>query len=68
MAGKKNTPLERVMGRLDALDPVGPGRSLVQRLARERTLYEQIFKTLQEGVLVISADGAVEYANGRRTA
>jgi signal transduction histidine kinase len=62
MPGKKHTPLERVMGRLDALGPVDLA-NLVQRLARERTLYEQIFKTLQEGVLVISADGAVEYAN-----
>jgi|HubBroStandDraft_1064217.scaffolds.fasta_scaffold13561_6 two-component system, sporulation sensor kinase E len=62
MPGKKHTPLDRVMGRLDALDPVDLA-NLVQRLARERTLYEQIFKTLQEGVLVISADGAVEYAN-----
>jgi PAS domain S-box-containing protein len=62
MPGKKYTPLDRVMGRLDTLDPVNMS-NLVQRLARERTLYEQIFKTLQEGVLVISADGIIEYAN-----
>jgi PAS domain S-box-containing protein len=62
MPGKKHTPLDRVMGRLDSLDPVNLA-NLVQRLAKERTLYEQIFKTLQEGVLVISADGQIEYAN-----
>jgi PAS domain S-box-containing protein len=62
MAGKKHTPLDRLMGRLDTLDPVNLA-NLVQRLAKERTLYEQIFKTLQEGVLVISADGVIEYAN-----
>ncbi len=62
MGGKKHTPLDRVMGRLDTLDAVNLA-NLVQRLARERTLYEQIFKTLQEGVLVISADGIIEYAN-----
>ncbi len=62
MAGKKHTPLERLMGRLDTLDSVNLA-NLVQRLAKERTLFEQIFKTLQEGVLVISPDGAIEYAN-----
>ena len=62
MAGKKHTPLDRVMGRLDTLDPVNLA-NLVQRLAKERALFEQIFKTLQEGVLVISTDGAIEYAN-----
>jgi len=50
------------MGRLDTLDPVNMA-NLVQRLARERSLYEQIFRTLQEGVLVIDADGVIEYAN-----
>jgi two-component system, sporulation sensor kinase E len=62
MAGKKHSSLERVMGRLDSLDPVNMA-NLVQRLARERSLFEQIFKTLQEGVLVIEADGTIEYAN-----
>src|SRR6476646_9213652 len=62
MAGKKNSSLDRVLGRLDALDPVNLA-NLVQRLARERGLFEDIFNTLQEGVLVISADGRIEYAN-----
>jgi two-component system, sporulation sensor kinase E len=62
MAGKKHNPLDRLMGRLETLDPVNMA-NLVQRLAKERALYEQVFKTLQEGVLVISADGVIEYAN-----
>lgn len=62
MANKKNTSLERVLGRLDRLDSVNLA-NLVQRLARERSLLEDIFNTLQEGVLVIRADGAIEYAN-----
>jgi two-component system, sporulation sensor kinase E len=62
MAGKKLNPLDRLMGRLETLDPVNMA-NLVQRLAKERALYEQVFKTLQEGVLVISADGLIEYAN-----
>jgi len=50
------------MGRLDTLDPVNMA-NLVQRLARERALFEQIFRTLQEGVLVIDSAGTIEYAN-----
>jgi len=37
--------------------------NLVQRLARERGLFEDIFNTLQEGVLVIAPSGEIEYAN-----
>src|SRR5476651_1684240 len=62
MAGKKNSSLDRVLGRLDSLDSVSLA-NLVQRLARERGVFEEIFNTLQEGVLVITPDGAIEYAN-----
>jgi two-component system, sporulation sensor kinase E len=62
MAGKKHTSLDRVLGRLDTLDSVNLA-NLVQRLARERGLFEDIFNTLQEGILVISTAGEIEYAN-----
>lgn len=62
MAVKKNSSLDRVLGRLDTLDSVNLA-NLVQRLARERGLFEEIFNTLQEGVLVIDTDGTIEYAN-----
>ncbi|MDB6126489.1 MAG: sensor signal transduction histidine kinase [Verrucomicrobia bacterium] len=62
MLGKKNSSLDRVLGRLDTLDSVNLS-NLVQRLARERGLFEDIFNTLQEGVLVMGADGRIEYAN-----
>ena len=62
MAGKKHTSLDRVLGRLDTLDSVNMA-NLVQRLVREHGLFEDIFNTLQEGILVISADGEIEYAN-----
>ncbi len=62
MAGKKHTSLDRVLGRLDTLDAVNLAQ-LVQRLARERSLFEEIFNILQEGILVIDVDGAIEYAN-----
>lgn len=59
---KHNSSLDRVLGRLDQLDSVNL-TNLVQRLARERGLFEDIFNTLQEGVLVISPEGEIEYAN-----
>lgn len=62
MAVKKHTSLDRVLGRIDKLDPVNL-TNLVQRLAREHALFEDIFNTLQEGILVIGADGEIEYAN-----
>lgn len=62
MAVKKHTSLDRVLGRLDTLDAVNLA-NLVQRLARERALFEEIFNTLQEGILVIRDDGAIEYGN-----
>jgi PAS domain S-box-containing protein len=66
MAGRKHSSLDRVLGRLDTLDSVNLA-NLVQRLARERGLFEAVFNTIQEGILVISAEGAIEYANEAAT-
>ena len=41
---KQNSSLDRVLGRLDQLDSVNL-TNLVQRLARERGLFEDIFNT-----------------------
>ncbi len=62
MATKRHTSLDRVLGRLDSLDSINLA-NLVQRLARERSLFEDIFNALQEGVLVITPSGEIEYAN-----
>ncbi len=62
MAGKKNSSLDKVLGRIDRLDMAGL-QTLVQRLARERAMLDTVFNTLQEGVLVITADGEIDYAN-----
>jgi PAS domain S-box-containing protein len=62
MTGKKPHSLDRVLGRIGTLDSVNLA-NLVQRLARERGLFEDIFQALQEGILVLEADGTVEYAN-----
>jgi len=59
---KKNTPLDRLLGRLDHLDSAGL-TTLVQRLARERGLLEAVLNTVQEGVLVIADSGTIEYGN-----
>lgn len=62
MPPKRHTSLDRVLGRLDTLDSINLA-NLVQRLARERGLFEDIFNALQEGVLVIGVTGEIEYAN-----
>lgn len=62
MPPRKNSSLDRVLGRLDTLDSVNLA-NLVQRLARERGVFEEIFNTLQEGILVVRDDGVIEYAN-----
>jgi len=58
----KNIGLDKILGRIEDLDSVNLG-ILVQRLARERKLQETIFNTIQDGILVIDADGVVQYAN-----
>ncbi len=62
MAGHKYTSLDKLLDRVDRLDAAGL-QTLVQRLARERALLDTVFNTLQEGVLVITADGGIDYAN-----
>lgn len=59
---RKTSPLQRVLGRLDALDQVNLA-NLVQRLARERSLLEAVFDTIREGILVTDRTGLIEYAN-----
>lgn len=54
--------LERILGRIDDLDP-GNLAILVQRLARERETLEGIFNTIKDGILVVDSDGVVQYAN-----
>lgn len=59
---RKQRSLDRVLGRVDNLDPVNLA-NLVQRLARERGFFEAVFESIREGVLVVDVDGVVEYAN-----
>lgn len=62
MSRRRNSPLDRLLGRLDGLDTANL-TILVQRLARERDLLETVFDTVREGVLVTDAHGVIQYAN-----
>lgn len=62
VAAPKPGSLARMLERLDALDAPALA-TLAQRLARERGLFERVFHLLQEGVLVMDADGAIGFAN-----
>ncbi|MDR3228980.1 MAG: PAS domain-containing protein [Puniceicoccales bacterium] len=59
---KRQSPLDRLLGRADDLDPANLA-ILVQRIARERDLLETVFNTIQEGIIVMDAAGLIEYAN-----
>jgi two-component system, sporulation sensor kinase E len=62
MPVKKHDPLENVLGRVEDLDKVSLS-NLVSRLVRERRLLNTVFNAIREGILVIDANGIVQYAN-----
>lgn len=59
---KKESSLDRVLGRIESLDAINL-TNLAQKLARERAYLETVFNTALEGILVVDADGVVQYAN-----
>jgi len=62
MAAAKSSFLDKVLGRLGRLDTEGL-QTVVQRLARERSLLETLFNTIEDGVLVVDEGGCVVYFN-----
>ena len=62
MARRRFSPLDRVLGRIDDLDAQNLA-ILARRLERERDLMETVLDTLREGVIVLSHDSSIEYAN-----
>ena len=62
MATTKSSFLDKVLGRLGRLDTEGL-QTVVQRLARERSLLETLFNTIEDGVLVVDEAGCVVYFN-----
>ncbi len=62
MAAAKSSFLDKILGRLDRLDPGGL-QTVVQRLARERSFLETLFNTIEDGVLVLDPQGRILYLN-----
>ena len=62
MTGGKSSFLDKVLGRLDQLDPDGL-QTVVQRLARERSFLETLFNTIEDGLLVLDPEGRILYLN-----
>ncbi len=58
----KSVFLEKLIDRIDRVDPESL-QSHFLHLARERGLLEMIFQSIQEGVLVVDAEGRLSYAN-----
>ena len=54
--------LDKLVSRMDRLDPENLQTQFLN-LVRERGLLETIFQSIQEGVVVVSADGRLFYAN-----
>ena len=54
--------LEKLIERLDKLDPKSLQAQFL-RLMQERGLLETIFQSIQEGVVVVDADGRLTYTN-----
>jgi PAS domain S-box-containing protein len=62
MPSPKSSFLDKVLGRINRLDPEGL-QTVVQRLARERSFLETLFNTIEDGVMVVDESGRVVYLN-----
>ena len=62
MSRRKKSSLDRILGRLDNLDSVNLS-NLVQRLVKERRFLEAVIDVVQDGILVINAEGIIQFAN-----
>ena len=61
-AGPKSGFLDKVLNRLNRLDPEGV-QSVVQRLQRERAMLGTLFNTIEDGIVVLDRVGNVAYLN-----
>ena len=62
MPSTKSSFIEKVLGRIDALNSENL-QSFVERLARDRSFLETLFNTIEDGVLVADGEGNVTYLN-----
>lgn len=58
----KKTFLDKLIGRIDRVDPESL-QSFVLKLSREKGFLETLFNTIQEGIIVSTADGRIDYLN-----
>jgi PAS domain S-box-containing protein len=58
----KNTFLNKLIDRIDRVDPQSL-QSFVLKLSREKGFLETLFNTIQEGIIVSTADGRISYLN-----
>ncbi len=58
----KSSFLDKVLGRIERLDPEGL-QKVVKRLASERSLLETLFNAIEDGVIVIDEQGNILYIN-----
>ncbi len=58
----KATFLDKLIGRLDRIDPQSL-QSVVLKLSREKGFLETLFNTIQEGIIVANAEGRIRYVN-----
>jgi two-component system, sporulation sensor kinase E len=58
----KTSFLDKLIGRIERVDPQSL-QSFVLKLSREKGFLETLFNTIQEGILVIDAEGRISYLN-----
>jgi two-component system, sporulation sensor kinase E len=58
----KSSFIDKVLGRLHRLDPDGL-QTVVQRLARQRSILETLFNTIEDGVIVVDNHARIAYLN-----
>ena len=66
MPSTKSSFVEKVLGRIDVLNPHDL-QSFVERLVRERSFLEKLFNTIEDGVLVVNSEGNIIYLNNAVT-
>lgn len=59
---KKTGFLDKILGRIDRLDPGGL-QKILERLVKERGFLETLFNTIEDGILVVDETGKVIYFN-----
>lgn len=66
MSRPKSSFLDKVLGRIHRLDPEGL-QAVLQRVARERTILETLFNTIEDGILVVDEEDRILYFNEAAT-